>query len=240
LEVSGLAGSVAIEKARRNVDLQNVTGPTRVDGLRGRRLRVQRLRGDLEVTGSIQSVEVEQVQGRVRVQGGLLARIRLAGLSGPVELVSEHAECRLAALPGEADLRPRRIALRQATGPLEITTESARRIELEEVAGQVAVKADRCDVSLRSSGPLEGIQVRLQSGDIRIRLSGDESFRVEAVTRRGKSRHEFGSALQDERNGPGASLRGGPSDGPLLELETGRGDIAILREGEPEAKPQRL
>ena len=232
VEVFGIAGGVSLDGSG-SIEITDVSGPVTIQARRIERITARRLASSLVVEGRARRIEVEELAGAVTIDGSVVERVRLAKVDGPSRLRFNNTGLEIEKLTGELEITERSIEIVDAVGPLRLNSRGSgrnRRIRLEGIAGTVAVDAERGDlVLLTGTQPLDGAEVRLGRGEIEVVLDPDAAFTIEASTARGTASHEFGAALQVATQDRRATLRGGRGQGPLLKLETGRGDIQVRR-----------
>jgi hypothetical protein len=171
----------------------------------------------------------EELTGSLTIDGSGVDSVHLAKLGQPVRLRFNNTEIELQKLAGEIEISPRSIEILDAAGPLMLQSRGSRgrQIRLERIDCALVVDAQRGDLLWLAGAKPAAAEIKLERGDIELRLAPEAVFSIEASTGRGKASHEFGPALQIEDRRRSATLRGG--QGPLLKLETGRGDVKIER-----------
>jgi hypothetical protein len=235
LDVQGLAGGVTIEGSA-SIEISDVGGPVRIHARRAQHIGARRLASTLEVDGRARRLEVEQLAGQLTIAGSAVEQVRLSKLDQPARLDFNNTVVELQKLEGELEITPGAIEIADASGPLVLTSRGSRRrhIRLEQISGALTVDARRGDLELRGGNqPLAPTDIRIERGDISVLLAPDAAFSIEAQTGQGSASHEFGDALQLETQGRAATLRGNRGQGPLLKLETGRGDVRIQKKEQP-------
>lgn len=231
LDVQGLSGNISLDGSA-SVEISDLSGPVRIEAHRGSRIVARRLASTLEVKGRARRVEAEEVAGALTIDGSGVEEVRLSKLEQPVRLRFNNTDLDLQKLPGEIEVTPRAAEIAGAAGPVVLTSRGSRtrHIRLERITGALTVEAERGDVELEAGDQLPSrTDIRLQRGDIHVVLAPDAAFSIEASTAHGSASHEFGEALRVEAKDRAATLRGGRGQGPLLKLETGRGNVRVQK-----------
>jgi len=231
LDVQGLSGNVTIDGSA-SIEISDVSGPVRIHARRAQNIAARRLASTFEVAGRARRVEAEELAGAVTIEGSEVQEVRLSKLDQPARLRCNNTDLELQKLPGELEITPGAVEIVDAAGPLALNSRGSRRrrIRLERISGALTVEAQRGDLELLAGDePPDLTDVKIERGDISVSLAPDAAFSIEATTARGSASHEFGNALQIETQDRAATLRGGRGQGPLLKLETGRGDVRVLK-----------
>jgi hypothetical protein len=233
LDVEGLSGDVTLDGSA-SLEISDMRGPVRIQARKVSHIAARRLASIFEVQGRARRVEAEQLGGPVTIDGNAVEQVRLAKLEQPARLRFNNTDLELQKLSGELEISPGSVEINGATGPLVLTSRGSRtrHIHLERIEGPLTVAAERSDLELAAGDKLPArTDMKLEQGDILVTLAPNANFSVEAKTADGKATHEFGSILKIETQDRSATLRGGRGQGPLLKLETGRGNIHV-RSGE--------
>ena len=231
LDVQGLSGTVVLDGSAA-IEISDLGGPVRIEARRAPRIVARRLASTLHVDGRARRVEAEELAGALTIDGSAVEEVRLSKLEQPARLRFNNTDLDLQMLPGELEVTPGAIEIVDAAGPLVLNSRGSRRrhIRLERISGALTVDAQRGDLELRAGNQLPTrTEVKLERGDIAVILTPDAVFSIEATTARGTASHEFGDALQIDAKDRAATLRGSRGQGPLLKLETGRGDVSVQK-----------
>jgi DUF4097 and DUF4098 domain-containing protein YvlB len=231
LDVQGLSGNVTLGGSA-SIEISDVSGPVRIEARRASRIAARRLASTFHVDGRARRVEAEELAGAVTIDGSAVEEVRLSKLEQPVRLRFNNTDVDLQQLPGHLEITAGAVEIVNATGPLVLNSRGSRRrhIRLERISGALTVDAQRGDLELLAGDrPPERTNVKIESGDISVHLAPNANFSIEATTARGSANHEFGDALKIESHDRAATLRGTRGQGPLLKLETGRGDVRVQK-----------
>ena len=114
-------------------------------------------------------------------------------------------------------------------------TIKSKDIHLSNVSDSVEVDVKRGDVEVTSyKGPLPKLNLRTAAGNIDVALPPGAKFELQADARRGDIENDFGSGLKQTSSGRGANLSGSVGQGPLVRVETLRGNITLRKASETE------
>jgi len=233
LEVEGLTQGVTLHGAA-SIEITGVGGPVRIRARRSQRVIARQLGSTLDIDGRVRRFEAQEVAGTITIDGNGVEQVRLAKLEQPARLRFNNTDIEFQKLPGEIEISPRSIEILDATGPVMLHSRGSRprRIRLEKISGALVVDAQHSDLTWAAGAKPAATEIKLERGDISVRLDPDAEFAIEAATARGRASHEFGAVLQIEDHDRGKTLKGGRGQGPLLKLETGRGDLKVERSEE--------
>jgi Toastrack DUF4097 len=231
LNVQGMSADVSLD-GTASIEITDVKGPVRIHARRSSHIAARRLASTLNIDGRARRVEAEELAGALTIDGNAVEEVRLSRLDQPARLRFNNTDLELQTLPGELEITPRAIEIVDATGPLVLHRRGSRtrRIHFERITGALTVEAQRGDVELVAGDkPPDHTDVHIERGDISVILAPDAAFSIDASTASGSASHEFANALRIEAQDHAATLRGSQGQGPLLKLETGRGDLKVER-----------
>ena len=211
---------------RRNFSVSvayNVTAPA------GTRLSIESISGNVKVTDIKGEVSANTISGDVRISGA--ARVSGAKtISGVVEIVDVQSDGPLETGSVSGDVLLRRV--------------TARRVDASSVSGNIKLEELQCDrVSANTTsgtvaftGPLARngrYELNSFSGEIRIILSGNTGFEIDANSFSGEIRPEMSITTRGSdggRRGRRTTLNGTYGDGSaILDLTTFSGSIVISK-----------
>jgi Toastrack DUF4097 len=207
---------------RRNINVSvayNVTAPA------GTRVSAESISGSITISGIKGDVSASTISGDVRVSA--VGRVSTAKtVSGSVEITDAQIDGALASRSISGDVTMRRV--------------TARRIEAETVSGDGLLEDVQCERVTASTtsgtivfaGPLARngrYELKGFSGDVRVRLSGNPGFELDATTFSGSIRSDDFPVSSNSRVNR-RTLRGTYGDGSaLLDVQTFSGSILITR-----------
>lgn len=220
-------GEASRRNNRRNFNVSvayNVTAPAAT------RLSIESISGNVKITDIKGDVSATTVSGDVRITGA--GRINAAKtISGIVEITDAQVDGALESSSVSGDVVLRRI--------------TARRIDAASVSGNVKLEDLQCDrVSANStsgsvlfSGPLARngrYDLNSFSGEIRLTISGNTGFELDASSFSGDVRSDFAIATRGgetrSRGRRQTGLSGTYGDGSaVLDLTTFNGSIVLSR-----------
>jgi hypothetical protein len=221
------SGEHAGRNNRRNINVTvayNVTAPV------GTRISIQSISGSARITDIKGDVTANTVSGDVRISGA--GRVGSAKtISGTVEIMDAQVDGVLEASSVSGDVVLRRV--------------TARRIEAGSVSGHIKLEeaqSERVSASTTSgavwySGALirnGRYELKSFSGDVRVTLTGNTGFEVEASSFSGEVRTDLPiqtrGSNEPDRRGRRKTLNGTHGDGAaVLDLTTFSGSISILK-----------
>ena len=212
---------------RRNV---NVTVAYTVSAPAGTHLSIETISGDVKVTDIKGDLSANSISGDVRISGA--GRISAAKtISGTVEIADTQSDGPIAASSISGDALFRHV--------------TARRLDATSVSGNIKVEDVQCErVSAQTtsgnvwfSGPLARsgrYELHAFSGEVRVVLSGNTGFEVDATSFSGEVRTDVPITThgnsQPDRRGRHTTLTGSYGDGSaVLDLQTFSGSIVISK-----------
>jgi hypothetical protein len=233
VEITERAGRAEVRERypeRGTTDRRNwqVTTDFTIAAPAGTRLMLKSISGDIKVTGITGDISAETVSGNVELAS--VGRVTTAkSISGNVSVQDTKIEGSLDASSVSGDVRVRGV--------------SARGLDLGSVSGNVAVEDTQCDrVSAHTTSgnatfrgqlaPNGRYELKSFSGEVRIELSGNTGFELDASTFSGDVRSDLPLTIRggDDRRGRRRSLQGTYGDGSaVLNASTFSGSVVIAK-----------
>lgn len=235
VEVSERAGRAEVrtryprneEGQRNNRRNYNVSVAYTITAPEGAQITAKSISGDISVRDIKGELALESVSGNIKVaNGGRVANAK--SVSGEVELTDTSVDGSLNAS--------------SVSGTVMLRKVKARRLDLGSVSGDVVVEDVECDrvsgqsVSgdVRFSGVLASggrYELTSHSGEVRVAVSGNTGFEVEANSFSGSVRSDLPVTLQGAGRRAGQrAMRGVYGDGSaMLDLNTFSGSILITK-----------
>ncbi len=226
LDISDIAGSVAITSDNAGVRLNNIGGDARVDLRRSDVIHMSAVKGAVEIKGRGSDIELEDLGGETNIAGAYTGTIELKKLAKPVHFTGTQTEFNIESVPGQVSMTLGDFTGSKLSGPTHLTGRS-RDVQISDFTGPLDITLDRGDLNLTPALPLGRIQAHLRSGDIRLALPAGAQFTLNATTENGDISNPFGGGLTLETKGRQGTLRGTVGGGAAINLETRRGDIAV-------------
>jgi hypothetical protein len=114
-------------------------------------------------------------------------------------------------------------------GPVQVNARS-KDIQISDFTQSLEVTLERGDIELRPGRvPLAKMDVRTRNGDIDLAIPAAAKFALRADVQKGEVNNDFGTAVQTESAGRGASMRGTVGDGPAIVLNADRGSVTVRK-----------
>jgi|GEM_PF-2086001 len=222
LKLRDFAAGATIEAAGA-VDVEDIDGSVNVRLRHGRRFEARRIGGDVRLEGGAHNVEAHEVDGAVRLTGDHFGRLEIAA-TGPLEVAGRRLEVQApAGIAGRLKAEKRKLEIAGVPGRLDVTTRERWRIEASELGGPTRLIGSRGEARVEL-GPerIHDLEVRLESGDIELRLPPDADFELEAQAT------DIDNALPKADDGSGGPLKlSSGGGGAKIRLETDRGRIRL-------------
>jgi DUF4097 and DUF4098 domain-containing protein YvlB len=244
LAVNDITGSVYITSGNAGVQLKNIGGEAHLDLRRSDLIHLEAVRGAVDIKGRGSDIELDEMGGAVTVNGAYRGMIQLHHLAKPLRFTGLQTELNLEGVPGDIRMTLGDFTATGVAGPTRLSGRS-RDVQIADFTGPLDVTVERGDLTLATGKlPLSRIQAHSRSGDIRLSLPETAQFTLNASTHNGDVANDFGAPLRTEKDGRRGSLRGSVGSGPAIDIETDRGQIALLKNGPgknepPKAEPQK-
>ncbi len=202
----------------------------------GTKLRINTMSGDITVSDITGEVVLEAMSGNVKVERG--ARVLTArAMSGDVSLVDVKSDAAIAASSMSGDVTLRQVKARRIDVAVVSGTVLLADVECERLEGQATSGAVVYEGPLVKGGRYE---FQSHSGDVKVMLSGNTGFELDANSWGGNVRSELelknvvqepGDNSRRTRAGPrNRTLRGTFGDGSaVLDITTFSGTILVTR-----------
>jgi len=233
-EISDIDGEVDVDSDNAGVRLQNIGGRIRVDTRRSDIIRASNAAAGIEIKGGGQDVELENIKGQVLVNGSYSGDLQFRNVEKAIHFESPRTRFEVGRLSGQARMSLGDFSISDAVGPFRITAKS-KDVHLVNVTNSAEVDVKRGDIEVVSTKtPVPKLNLRTAAGNIEVALPAQAKFELHADTRRGDINNDFGEGLKQTSSGRSANLAGGVGNGPLIQMETLRGDITVRRAGAEE------
>ena len=230
VEVTERAGR--IEARTRYPRFENRSGSVSVDytvtAPPGVRVDARSISGDISLSGITGAVNAETTSGEVVIQNG--ARVEQArSISGNVEIqgVDQDGTLEASSVSGDVrvrDVKVRRLDLSSTSGNVEVGPVTCETAELKSTSGNVDYTG-----TLQRGGRYE---FRTHSGTVRVTISGDIGFELDASSFSGSIDSELPITIGGTTGGRSSrrSVRGTYGDGSAsLEVSAFSGDVIIRK-----------
>lgn len=223
LKVQDFDAGAAIQ-AGGGVEVERMTGDVAIEIQRGRRAKARDVMGDFSVSGSPRRVEARRIQGSVSLEGDRIRNLEIREV-GSLRLASRALQLSASGgVSGSVEVRDHEIDIRGVEGGLELDGQGRWEIQAADFGAPTRLQAQRGEIQAKvDADRLGDLELRLESGNIRLSLPADAQYALEA------SGSTIESSLPEHRAATDASLSvGGASGDPQLRLHTGRGKIELV------------
>lgn len=228
-DVTGVTGTVDVDSDNAGIRLQEIGGNIRIDLRRSDIVRATNIKGNIEIKGRGDDLELENVEGQVTVLASYAGDIQFRNLSKPVRYEGSNSNLSADRVPGFIRMSRAEFIGSQVVGPIRIKSRT-KDVRLSEFTNAVEVELDRGDVELRPGKlPLAKIDVRTHNGDIDLALPDGAKFDLNARTNKGETDNSFGGSIRAESEGRGGTMRQSTGQGPLITLNTDRGQLTVRK-----------
>jgi cytoskeletal protein CcmA (bactofilin family) len=211
---------------RRNIDVSvayTVTAPA------GTRLSIDSISGDIKVADIKGDLNVNSISGDVRISGA--GRISTAkSISGTIEILETQTDGAVAGSSVSGDVIFRRVAARRLDGGSVSGNIKVEDVQCERVSAQTTSGSIWFTGTLARNGRYE---LKTFSGEVRVVLSGNTGFEVDASSFSGEIRPELPITSRGNTPAPRGrvtTLAGTYGDGSaILSLRSFSGPIVISK-----------
>jgi cytoskeletal protein CcmA (bactofilin family) len=212
---------------RRNINVSvayTVTAPA------GTRLSIDSISGSIKVADIKGDLNANSISGDVRISGA--GRIGTAkSISGTIEISDTQADGAVAGSSVSGDVILRRVTARRLDGGSVSGNIKLDEVQCERVSAQTTSGSVWFSGALARSGRYE---LKSFSGEVRVMLSGNTGFEVDANSFSGEVRTDLAittrGSNQPNRRGRHTTLSGTYGDGAaILDLTTFSGSIVISK-----------
>jgi DUF4097 and DUF4098 domain-containing protein YvlB len=235
-DIYDLSGGVSVTGDNTSVRLENIGGEVRLD-LRGADIiRAMNVKGAVELKGRGGDIDLQNVEGQVTIDGAFSGFSQFRNLSKSLRVIGEFSEFSVQALPGEVRRTLGDLSASNMVGPVRMTSTRSWDVQLSGFTNSLEVDVAGGDIDLRPSTPLAKIDVRTRTGNIELGLPAGARFDLTASSNRGEVVNDFGEPLTLESGRRGGTLRGS-NGGPVVNLQTERGQVLVRRALANEAPP---
>ena len=228
VRITGLTGDIIVDNRYGGTTLEGIDGIVQVEDGYGPVVAAD-ITGDVDLLNKYGSVTVSDVTGAALVENKY-GTIRVARVGGDATIINKYSLVSLEAIGGQVKIEGRNNS-----------------VDVENVIGAVGVETSYKDIVVRNPGGT--VELANRHGDIRVffdtppaydvTLTGDYSdisiefpaasnFTLDAQTRSGSFDSDF-EGISPVSSGREQRIEGQQGEGgPLLTVQTGRGDIRLL------------
>jgi DUF4097 and DUF4098 domain-containing protein YvlB len=229
LTVDGIAGGVDISSTRGEVRLEDLGGNARLDVEHSDLVRATNVKGTIDIQGKGRDIQLENVSGQVTINGQFSGTLDFKNLAMPLHFESDQTDVKVEKLPGNISMDLGDFRAENLVGPVKLVMHS-RDIHLDEFSGPVDIEIGHGDVELKpGKGKLSRMDVKNHEGNVDISLPTDEQFDLKASAQQGDVNNDFGDGLIAEAQGRANSLHSPKDEGPVILLNSDRGEISVRK-----------
>ena len=230
VEVTERAGRVEARTRYPHVENRsmNVSVDYTVTAPPGVRVQARSISGDISLTGITGAVNAETTSGEVVIQNGARAA-QASSISGNVEIqgVDQDGTLEASSVSGDVrvrDVKVRRLDVSSTSGDVEVGPVTCQTAELKSTSGDVDYTG-----ALQRGGRYE---FRTHSGTVRVTISGDIGFELDASSFSGSIDSELPITIGGTTGGRSSrrSVRDAYGEGGAsLEVSAFSGDVIIRK-----------
>jgi DUF4097 and DUF4098 domain-containing protein YvlB len=230
-DINAIAGGIVITSDNAGVRLADVDGNIRIETKRSDVVRVTNAKGNVEVRGRGNDVDLNNIAGQVTVNGSFYGELSFRAIGKPLRFESSQTELRFEGISGEVRMAHGDLNADGVAGPVLVRA-SSKDVRLANFSNAVEIDIERGDLDIRPSAPPTApITARTRSGNVAISLPANAGFEMKGRTERGEIENFF-DELKIREDGRGAEISGSKGKGPLITLETRRGEVGVMRMGD--------
>jgi DUF4097 and DUF4098 domain-containing protein YvlB len=230
LTVEDVKGSVDVTSGRGDVRLNNIGKDVKIDSSRTGLVRATSVKGSLDLQGRGSEVQIEKIEGPVTINGEYSGTLEFRELAKPLHFTSTRSDLRAEQIPGSITLDLSEIKMNNVVGPVRFQTGS-RDVQITDVTNSLDLTLERGDIQVtQTKTPLPKMEIRTRNGDLTLTVPEKAAFELDGRTGQGEASNEFGSGLQNQSEGRGATLKGrAGGGGPKINLNTERGALNLRK-----------
>ncbi len=229
LTIDDVDGPVDVSAGRGDVRLSHIAKDVKIENSRSGDIHVTDLKGSLDLEGRGSDVQLENIEGPVTINGEYAGTLEFRALAKPMRFNSSRTEFRAEAVPGSITMDLGDLKLENVSGPVRFKT-GTRDVQATDVTGALDLTVERGDVEVSvGKAPVPKIDVHTHNGDITLALPEGAGFQLDGSTSQGEIDSGFGTHLQIQNSGHGATIRGQNGNGPQITVATDRGGVSIKK-----------
>jgi DUF4097 and DUF4098 domain-containing protein YvlB len=236
IEVSGVNGGVEVAADQASVRLDGIGGNVRLNDVhKSDLIRAANVKGGVEIQGGHgRDIELEGIGGEVTIDGSYSGDLELRNLAKPLRIVGQNVDLRVERTPGEIHMDLGKFEATDLVGPIRLTSNRARDVEIEKFTQSLDLSLDHGDITLRPiETPLAKIEAHTRNGEVQLTLPEKASFDLRATTNHGEVSNNYGDGLRtvsEEHRHGGGSIEGTVGQGPAIVVATDRGSLTVRRD----------
>lgn len=189
------------------LDVETVSAPVTVTGVRGDPMEVQTVNGKIEITEGTGAVEVQTINGEIRLRGDY-RNVQASTVNGQIDV----------------DRVQERVVAETISGGVTVVAGQPNQVEISGVSASVRYEG--------GLGPGGRFEAEVFSGNVNVHFTHDVFGRYDISTFSGGIECDFGPEVRRTgRFGPGRELRFTHGEGNArVSIETFSGSVTIKRQ----------
>jgi DUF4097 and DUF4098 domain-containing protein YvlB len=213
LDIAGIGGDSLISISSGRLQIGELSGQKHRIKTSSGRMRIDSIRGDSTIEISSGGIAIERIEGNaaIEVQSGTIQIAELAGTSHRIKTSSGHTN------------------IEKVRGKIDFHASSGS-VDIGDFSGEGSFDLSSGDLSLDMRELTGDLRFTASSGDIDLKLPGEISFNLDAVTGSGKVLVYEGGSETIRASGKSTVLRPiGASPERTIYARTNSGNVRIYR-----------
>jgi len=226
IHVASIKAAVTAIANHGDIDLSAITGTATAHiNFPGSSITAHSMGSGIAIDGHAQDVTLSDIAGPVTLSGEFFGA-HLEHIRGAIHYHTSRTDFQVARLDGEAEISPHTdLSVDQALGPLVLTT-SYHNINLDRIAGDIAVTDRKGTIELTAAPPIGTITLEDRNGAVKLVLPEHAGFTVQADTGNGDVYTDFPLATSGSESHKNINGTVG-AGGPMVHITTSNGNITL-------------
>ena len=228
VNVDKISAPLMVTANHGEVELSSIAGPVTIHiNNNSSSFSAHSIVGPVSLEGHAEDLTLSDINGTVVLNGDFYGTTHLEHITSGVKFHTSRTDFQLARLDGEMEVSSDGITADQAVGPVVLTTAN-RNVNLDRMAGDLAVTNRNGSVEVTSAPPLGNVTVQNRNGSVTVTLPEHANFAVNAETTDGSIENDFSLPSVDHEQK--ATMNGSVGKGgPLIRINTSQGDVGIKK-----------
>ncbi|MBC7927652.1 MAG: DUF4097 family beta strand repeat protein [Bryobacteraceae bacterium] len=237
-DISDIRGDVDIDSDNAGVRLQNISGNARIELRASDIVRAIGVTGNVEIKGSGHDIELENIEGQATVSGSYVGELQFRAIAKPVRFEGGSkkylTELQVEACPGQIRMNRGNLSMENVTGPVTVEAKS-KDVQISGFSNGLDLRVDRGDLEIHAGNiSLPRINAVTKSGNIELTIPENAQFSLKGSVDKGEIENDYGSMLSVRDGDRGGTLTGAIGGGPELIVHTNRGVLRLRKGGSAE------